>query len=391
MQEFSGGLILNVNDDESSRYAVTRILENDGFRVIEASSGADALETARRNPVSIVVLDVRLPDMSGFEVCTRLKSDAITQFVPVLHLTAHALQTEHKVRSLQTGADAYLTFPLEPAFFLATVRSLLRLRRAEEERRSLLDLERSRAERLERALAELQRERRIREQFIATLTHDLRSPLTAIRMCANLVARRIDDPEHVLRQCGRITASVVRADQMIQDLLDASRIRAGEGIPLKLEPVDLCDLARETIEELASIHGERFRFECSEPRLELRADRSGLKRILENLMVNAVKYGAAEAPVSLAIRRREEEVAIEVHNSGNPIPESQLTSLWDPFRRVPSADVGPKQGWGLGLTLVKGMAEAHGGRVRVRSSVDEGTTFSVELPAAAAARLVHLA
>ena len=173
-----------------------------------------------------------------------------------------------------------------------------------------------------------------------------------------------------------------RADQMIRDLLDAGRIGAGEKLALQFGTLDLAQVARDTIEELSAIHGDRF---------ILRADQAiegcwsydGLRRILENLASNAVKYGVVHRPVTITLRKEAGRVLIEVHNEGNPISSTDQGALFVPYSRTASALSGGQKGWGLGLVLVRGIAEAHGGKVIVESYWETGTTFRVALPLAA--------
>src|SRR5262245_27604655 len=126
-------VVLNVDDYEAARYTRTQYLARAGFDVREAGSGAEALDLAASQPPSIVLLDVNLPDMSGFEVCRRLKREPITTAVPVVHLSSTFVNPAHRVRGLEGGADGYLTEPVEPAVLIATIRSLLRVREAETE------------------------------------------------------------------------------------------------------------------------------------------------------------------------------------------------------------------------------------------------------------------
>jgi signal transduction histidine kinase len=370
--------VLNVNDHEANRYATTRILKNAGYRVLEADCGQGALEVAREQLPDVIVLDVKLPDINGFEVCRILKKEPTTSRIAVLHLTAHALETGDKVQSLDSGADAYISAPFEADHFLATVRSLIRLKRMELEREVLLEKERVRTDELQATLDELNRERLIRDQFIATLTHDLRSPLTAARMAAQLIGRKPEDTEHVARLCARILSSVTRVDEMIQDLLDASRIRAGE--PLRVNParIDLEEVVRQTVDELIAVHGDRICLQ-SPGILPGGWDSSGIKRLLENLIQNAVKYGTPDGPITVSLVPSGAEVRLDVHNEGVPIPQAAQATLFEPFRRVLSDSKQSKPGWGLGLTVVRGVAEAHRGRASVRSD-SSGTTFSVHLP-----------
>jgi signal transduction histidine kinase len=246
--------------------------------------------------------------------------------------------------------------------------------------------ERKRAEEALRAsFASLQEERELRERFVSTLAHDLRTPLTATKMSAQLLIRHVDDPVRLQKLAGRIADNIDRADQMILDLLDASRIKAGQKLSLEVERCDLNEVARQTLEELSSIHGDRFVLQAPSS-LEGFWSCSGVRRILENLCSNGVKYGAPHHPVTVSLEREEGQVQLQVHNEGAPIPESELPNLFEPFRRSSAARASQQRGWGLGLTLVKGIAEAHGGTVSVRSSQAQGTVFTVTLPLAGQGR-----
>ncbi|MFY0583295.1 response regulator [Cystobacter fuscus] len=128
-------ILLNINDNEANRYAVTRILRASGFQVAEGGTGTEALQLAAELRPDLIILDVKLPDINGIEVCRRLKSDPHTSNIVVMHLSANYIRTENKVEGLESGADGYLTQPVDTAELLATVRSLLRLRRAEEDAR----------------------------------------------------------------------------------------------------------------------------------------------------------------------------------------------------------------------------------------------------------------
>lgn len=230
-----------------------------------------------------------------------------------------------------------------------------------------------------RTMEDLRSERDLRERMVAMLSHDLRSPLTAAKAAAELILRqRGPSPSHEgLAQ--RIVRDIDRADRMIRDLLDASRVRAGRELRMEREPCDLVRIAGEVIEALSTIHGPRFSLHA-EGRVEGLWDADGIKRVLENLLSNAVKYGDAGRPIDVTVRLREGRAEISVHNWGNPISRDDLGRLFQPYNRTRSAERSGQKGWGLGLTLVQGVVAAHGGRLSVRSDDGQGTTFRVELP-----------
>lgn len=233
---------------------------------------------------------------------------------------------------------------------------------------------------LRATLAELGLQRELREQFVLTLTHDLRTPLSAATMATEMILRKADDRAFVRRIVPRLSDSLARISRMIQDLLDANRVEAGAQLPLPdLGPCDLRRTVSDTLDELSTVHGTRFRLHDEGP-LEGVWSSTALRRIVENLCINAVKYGSALAPVDITLRQRGDQVDLLVHNEGRPIPFEEQATLFQPFHRSPSADAGVQKGWGLGLTLVRGLAQAHGGNVRVDSTPERGTTFIVSLP-----------
>lgn len=223
-------------------------------------------------------------------------------------------------------------------------------------------------------------ERELRERFVSVLAHDLRGPLSAVKMAASLLTMTPAGREPSLsEQAKRISRNVDRADRMVRDLLDANRIHAGERLPLQLAECDLVAVARATIEELTEIHGARFVLTGDGDAFGVWSEEE-LRRSLWNLATNAIKYGAAGRPITVRIDATRDRVILTVHNEGAPIPEEEQERLFVPFARARAAQGGGLHGWGLGLTIVRGTAEAHGGRVTVKSSDAAGTTFSMDLP-----------
>lgn len=236
-------------------------------------------------------------------------------------------------------------------------------------------------------VALLENERALREQFVSALTHDLRTPLTAAKMSAEVGVRTLaldattESIEKARRLLRRIVDGIGRTETLIQDLLDTNRIKAGEPLAMDFEDVNLTDLVQECLDDLAAMHGKRFVLESSSPGpVHGKCSPTGVRRMLENLCGNAVKYGQPDTPITVRLNERHGVVAIHVHNVGPAIPPEDHQALFEPFRRLAPAQESGQKGWGIGLTLVRGIAEAHGGRADVESAVDEGTTFSILLP-----------
>jgi PAS domain S-box-containing protein len=227
---------------------------------------------------------------------------------------------------------------------------------------------------------ELNLERELRERFVAALTHDLRTPMTATRMIAQLLMRKTSDPAAIQTLVERIVANMDRADRMIRDLLDANRIKAGEGIPISPSACDLVALARSVVQDFNATHGPRAELNACGDTIQGHWDCNGIQRVLENLLENAIKYGDPNSTVQVQLAQKAEYVEISVHNRGRPISARDQDTLFNPYRRTSDALKGGKKGWGIGLTLVKGITEAHQGKVFVKSSREHGTTFTIQLP-----------
>jgi len=232
---------------------------------------------------------------------------------------------------------------------------------------------------LRETVAKLESERVLREQFVSTLTHDLRTPLSSAKMSAELLARQPDDPNRIQMLAGLIIKGVVRIDHMIQDLLDANLIRAGEKLQLKFTEFNLTFLVRNTLDDLTVVHGKRFIFK-STTQLRGRWNKHQLRRVIENLTNNAVKYGDPDKPITVSLTApTKDTVLMTVQNFGTPISKDEQLNLFEQYRRSSDPEKNRKKGWGLGLTLVKGIVEAHQGEIQVTSDAAGGTVFSVTL------------
>ncbi len=219
--------------------------------------------------------------------------------------------------------------------------------------------------------------RDIQEKLTHTLAHDLRGPLTVAKTSAQLIMRRPDDENHCIKAASRISNSMDELDSMIHDLLDASRIRVGQGLTLEFDELDSDLIARQVADEANLTYGNRFVVKSTTPCFGY-WNENGLRRVMSNLTTNAAKYGAPDTPVTISLIQHEDSISLSVHNEGSVIPKDEQAILFEQFRR--SRTAGTAKGWGLGLTIVKGMTEAHHGTVRVESEAGKGTTFTIDLP-----------
>lgn len=230
-----------------------------------------------------------------------------------------------------------------------------------------------------RLFTELREERELREQTISMIAHDLRGPLAAAKAASQMLSQMPASAPGREELATRVQRNIDRADRMLRDLLDVRRLNAGEGLEIDRRLCDLGVVARDVVEELRDQYGDRFQLRVEgDVRGYCSADE--LHRSLWNLATNAVKYGAKNAPIIVRVEGEPDRLRISVHNEGTPIAEGDRAGLFQPFRRSRAARAGSPSGWGLGLSLVRASAEAHGGTVRVESNEHAGTTFTIELP-----------
>lgn len=218
----------------------------------------------------------------------------------------------------------------------------------------------------------------IREQFIATLTHDLRNPISAANMAAELVTKEMANPTEVESLVQIIRDNLKRANGMIQDLLNATMVSSGERMNLELHPTNMLEIVQKVVQEKQLTHS------CS---LKIKGnaingywDGGALMRAIENVVMNAIKYGDSTRPMTISLSETHGRAIVAVHNFGAAIPVDEQEGIFQIFRRAKQAKLGKKSGWGLGLALVRGVAESHGGSVAVTSTEQDGTTFIIDIP-----------
>lgn len=215
------------------------------------------------------------------------------------------------------------------------------------------------------------------EHLSHSLVHDLRNPLTVAKVSADLILRHKETSDYSAEKARRVLSNIARIDLMITDLLDAGRKKAWDTLNLDFKDCDLDMILKEIIEESTLTHGDRFKYESNGVCIG-QWNENSLRRLIENLTTNAVKYGLVTTPISLKLSSDHNVATFTIHNEGSPIPAEEQKILFDKFQRAKSAEI--KEGWGLGLTIAKGLVESHKGSIEVSSGPDTGTTFTVTLP-----------
>ncbi len=340
--------ILAVDDTPTNLFALAALLEPLGHEVVAVDSGRQALARAAELPFSLVLLDVVMPDLDGFETLRRLRRLPSCHDTPVILLTADDPEPRVIERAFAMGASDYLLKPISPDLLRAKVQVFVTLRQRQD------------------ALA-------AKDRHIAILAHDLRSPLTAIAASAESLRRHDPSPERAHNVADRILRATKRMELMTRDLLDFARAGAG-GLPIAPVELDLGALVRDLVDEVgAGVQGRDIALEL-DGHLEGKWDRERISQAVSNLLVNAITHG--QGRILVRARRLGADVRVDVCNGGEPIPANMITQIFEPFERGEEGGTG----LGLGLYIVREISRAHGGRVSVQSTPGKGTTFSLTLP-----------
>jgi signal transduction histidine kinase len=348
--------ILNVDDYHPSRYARTKILQQAGFPVIEAATGKEALEQAAQHNPMLILLDVNLPDMSGFEVCKLIKRDPRTQDTPVLHISASSVQAYHQVHGLNSGADSYLVEPIDAGVLIATVKAFLRTREAEEA--------------LRRSNTEL-------EWFAYRVAHDLSEPLRTITAHTQLLELELGGRlDQTASQCLHFVVDAARKMRsFIDDLLRYAQVTNAE------QPANIVSteaLLGRTVTSLQAIIANTGA-DVTHDLLPPVAAGSGLEYVFQNLVGNAIKYRRPGVPPLIHVSSREDTDSwlFSVRDNGIGIEEAYRKDVFSIFRRLHGGDI---PGNGIGLALCHKIIQARGGAIWVESEPGVGSTFFFTIP-----------
>ncbi len=367
------GSILVVDDAPDNLRLLSRILTKEGYRVRSAATGNIALMTVQVEPPDLILLDIKMPEMDGYEVCAHLKANAQTRPIPVIFLSAYGEEID-KIKAFRVGGLDYITKPFQVGEVLIRIENQLQLRRMQ------IELEQAKVE----ALRLLDRERelnRLRSEFTAMISHDFRTPLASIQGYAGLLrySNAGLTAELQNRYFDKIDASVDYLLYLLDKILLIGSADVGK-IQYQPAPLNLEAFCRELMEtfhlNLDSHHQIAFanQGDCSEAEM----DEALLRQILSNLLSNAIKYSPEGGEIRFALRCHEGLATFQIQDWGIGIPLEEQPYLFQTFYRC--ANVGQIRGTGLGLAVVKTCVEAHQGHLSLESTPGVGTLFTITLP-----------
>ena len=354
-QDFNTNYILAVDDTPDNLFLVQLALEQEGHNVFPVNDGYTALDKISKSPPALVILDVMMPGIDGYEVTRRIRQNPNLPFIPILLITAH----EHSdvVKGLDVGADEFIRKPVKVDELQARVRSLLRLKHSIDQR----------------------------ENFVSCLTHDLRTPLVAADRMLVLLKQGVfgEVSESMQSAISTMISSNQNLLQMLNTLLDVYCYDVGQKL-LSFIAFNLQELVEEVVQELTPLAREKeldLRVKARQD-VQVKGDRLELRRVLTNIIGNALKFtdaGFVEVRISSqanAENNAESSVTIEIEDTGTGILLEDQQTIFEQFRQ----GTHKRSGSGLGLYLCRQIIQAHRGTIQVDSKVGKGTVFTICLP-----------
>ena len=370
--QVSGRKVLIVDDDRMNLRILGNILKGEGYVLAEADSGEYALELYAGFRPDLVLLDVMLPGIDGFETCRRLKSDYGDKSAPVIFITAKS-DSDDVVEGLEAGGVDYLPKPFKPREVVARIRSHLQNQILSEQRKMLVE--------------QLRKANSAKNRFLGMAAHDLRNPLASIRGIAEFLREGAVGPlsPEQLDLIETIHGASQSMLDMVNELLDVATIEAGE-LKLSLEIHNLGDLIAKSVTMISREALKKKTHVIFQPPNEpvsLTLDGTKMRQVIDNLLSNAVKYSPPGSTIQAFVRSNHSDstCSFSVRDQGPGIPDDERDKLFKDFSRLSSKPTGGEKSTGLGLAICRKIVEAHHGIIVAENLPERGCEFRVTLPA----------
>ena len=358
----SSPVILVVDDEPTARLTVEALLGAENYQLHFAVNGQELLDRIGIVNPDVILLDVMMPGMTGFEACQRLKAKVAFRHIPVILLTA-LTDVSSLVKGLEAGADEFLTKPVNGSELRARIRSMLRIKQQYDELQAMI---------------------KIREDLTHMTVHDLRTPLTTLTLYADLAKRNINRPDRLIQHLDTIQTQALRLQNLVNEILMMAKIEKGE-LVLKKQPFSLKEFLRRVEEDHRSAATlKQIDFQVKIPFLlpKVELDENLFRRTVDNLLSNAFKFTPSGSKVvmeaSMSLSRSNTGFRLVIADEGTGIPELHRERIFDKFAVVELQDSNISQ-VGLGLAFCKLVVEAHGGVIYVEDNKPQGARFVIEL------------
>jgi len=360
--------LLIVDDSEVNRTLLERMFTTNGFDTDVAADGAEALEALQEGDYDLVLMDIMMPFMDGLTALEHIRTAEDTASLPVVLISAMS-DVDDIVRGLEMGANDYITKPVDMEIALARVRTQVSLKFLMDERKD--------------TIRRMEESQKMREQFFRMASHDLKGPLTSMRVSQSLLKTMIDEEdERGQRVLDTMRVTVDSMIQVVEDFLDTAALQSGE-LDIQTARTEALDLLRDVIAaQMPYAHDKRVEIEVAEVGGALLCDRARTTQVLSNLLNNAIKYSPQESTVTVAAAVDGDMVLITVTDEGPGIPEGERVRLFQPFGKLSTKPTGGESSHGLGLWIAHHLTSLQDGEIGVEPVAGGGSSFWVRLPAA---------
>lgn len=417
--------ILVVEDSKIQAKQLKHVLEQNHYDVSVAYNGHEALQSIKTKPPIIVISDILMPGMDGYELCRRIKQDQNLKCIHVILLTS-LTDPSDIIKGLECGADNFITKPYNELFLLSRLKYILANQELRQnvftsseigieiffagqkhhlnsERMQIIDLLLSTYEtlveknkeltdanvnlrlmqkELEKKNIQLEKLNAQKDKFLGTAVHDLRNPLGVINSYSQFILDTMDADDDRRELISSIKSTSEFMQQLVNDLLTISAFEIGT-LNLKLQYIDLVAFVKYNVslnQILAEKKGIQLIFESEENLPEIEVDVTKLEQVLNNLISNAIKFSYSDSQVMVNVYQEEDQLILKVADEGQGIPKEDQQKLFKPFQDISVKSTGGERSTRLGLLIVREIVEGHGGRIWVESQVGKGATFYVSLP-----------
>ena len=360
----TGGTVLVVDDEPRNIMLLQDLLEVRGYTVLSAPDGEQGLALARERLPDVVLLDVMMPRLNGFDVCRTLKAEQKTAMIPVLLVTSLDARQD-RLAGIGAGANDFITKPIDSGDLLLRVRNAIAAKRLHD--------------RVAQQLQRLQELEAARDTLTHMVVHDLRSPLTGLRGYLELLRIVANGNAEVMEYASEADAIAGRLTEMISQVLDMSRLESGQ-MPLSLKETDLVTLLPAAVASLGPPPAEiTVGYEMPGTPVMISCDPDLISRVVVNLVGNAFKFTPPGSQVRVALAAETDRVRFTVTDSGPGVPAEFRGKIFEKYGQAPLGQAAGVRSTGLGLTFCKLAVEAHRGKIGLENAETGGARFWVEL------------
>jgi signal transduction histidine kinase len=373
-------MILIVDDTPENLISLKKVLEKHNFEVDTASSGEEALKKVLRNEYVLIILDVQMPGMDGFEVAEAISGYSKAKETAIIFLSAVNTEVKFITKGYSSGGLDYITKPVDMGILLLKVKTFYRIY---EQSRKLIEIQNALLEEIEfRKQAEHKK-----DEFISIASHELKTPLTSVKGYVQLLERSIDkgDKETIKKHLQKAQVQLEKLNELIADLLDISKIESGK-LKFNKQFFNLEDLLHNIIEIMHQSNPEFTITKVGRAEELIYGDEMRIEQVIINFLTNAIKYSPGTSEIKIFVKTDNGKLYVGIRDYGIGIAPEQQKSVFEKFFRVEETAL-HFQGLGIGLYISAEIIRRHGGEVGVLSTIGEGSEFYFTIPIVSAAEI----